>query len=74
MQYLRELAVPCLDLVTRRERAREAFDEIYRAMASAGAPDRDGQIIAIVARIVGQPARHEVVDIPVHAVDFGQLF
>ena len=39
--------------------------------ASARAADRDGQVVAVVARVVGQPARDEVVDVAVHALDFG---
>ena len=58
-------------LVARRERAREPLDEIDRAMPAAGAADRDGQVVAVVARVVGQPARDEVVDVAVHPLDFG---
>ena len=60
-----------LHLVARRERAREALDEVDRAVPAAGAADRDGQVVAVVARVVGQPARDEVVDVAVHALDLG---
>ena len=58
-------------LVARLERARQALGKIDRTVAAAGAADRDRQVVAVVARIVGQPARDEVVDVGVHALDFG---
>jgi len=39
-------------------------------VAAARAADRDGQVVPVVARIVGQPARDEVVDVAVHALGF----
>ena len=69
-----ELAVAHQHLVARRERAREPLDEIDRAVPAAGAADRDRQVVAVVARVVGQPARDEAVDVPVHPLDVGHRF
>src|SRR5512137_138489 len=66
-----ELAVALQYLVPWRERLRQPLDEVDRAVASAGAADRHGEVVAIVARVVGQPAGDEVVDVAVHSLDFG---
>ena len=42
-------------------------------MLATGAADRHGQVVPVVARIVGQPARHEMIDVGIHALDFGKL-
>ena len=62
--------MPDEHLVARREVPGEPFDQIDRPMLTARAANRDRQIVAVVARVVGQPARDEVIDIAIHAVDF----
>ena len=57
-------------MIARREGSRESFRQIYRAMLTAGAADRDSQVVAVVARVVRKPAGDEVIDVAVHTLDF----
>ena len=41
-------------------------------MAATGAADRDGQVVAVVARIGGKPTGDEMIDVPIHPLDFGK--
>ena len=61
-------------LIRGTERFREPLDEIHGPMSSTGAADRDGEVIAIVARVIGQPAGDERIDVRVHALDLGHRF
>src|SRR5690349_5796415 len=56
------LPVPHEDLVSRTERPREPLHQVDRSMTATRATDGDGQVIAVVARVIGQPAADEVVD------------
>src|SRR5438309_1890937 len=66
-----KLAVTGQDLVAPYKRLRKALDEIDRAMLSTRTADRYRQVIAIVARVIGKPAGDEMIDVAVHALDFG---
>ena len=57
-------------LVAVHERAREALGQIDGTMLASSAADRDGEVIAIVARVIGQPAGDEMMDVGVHPLDF----
>src|SRR5215468_12078382 len=59
-------------LVARAEGLRQPLGQIHGTVLAAGASDRNGEIVAIVARIVRQPARDEVVDVAVHPLHLGQ--
>src|SRR5664279_1425349 len=67
---LPQLAVAGQHLIAVPERARQPLDEIDRAMLASRAADGDGQVIAVVARVLGQPGGDEMMDVGVHALDF----
>src|ERR1700694_1583036 len=56
-------------LVLAAESLCKALDEVDRAVLSACAADRDGKVIAVVACVVGKPARDKVMDVGVHTFD-----
>ena len=57
----------------RRERLREALHEIHGAVPAAGAADRHGEVVAVVAGVFGKPRRDEPFDVGVHLLDGGFL-
>jgi len=61
--------MPVQHLVPAGEGSGQPFGQINRPMLSTGTADRHRQVVTVVACIVGQPARHEVVDVPVHALN-----
>ena len=66
--------MPDQHLIARCERASKSLGQINGAVLTTGTADRDRQIIAVVARVIGEPARDEVLDIGVHSLDFGSCF
>src|SRR5437879_692166 len=58
-------------LIARPERLCEPLRQVHRAMLSAGAAESDGQIVPVVARVIGKPARNKMINVGVHALDLG---